>query len=164
MAQETDVLAGAIAQAVESVPGVVEVYPSVAARISRGILGTVENVAAGLRGKSGSSSIEPPRVSVSGEGADQTIDVHIGTDAAIATPDVARAVYDVVAALVHADARIEIQVSRVEWPIPGHTDSPKRAASVDVAESVASSTTINTGRSGAGHVPAAIDAGAQTEA
>jgi hypothetical protein len=159
MAHDNDVLAGVIARAVEDVPGVVEVYPTVAARISRGVLGTVENVAAGLQGKSGVSPLTPSLVSVSGEGSDQRIDVHIGTDATVATPDVARAVYDVVAALAHAEATIEVQVSRIEWPIVAATESPLRAASVDVAESVAASPVTTTDRSGAGHITAAIDSG-----
>lgn len=164
MAHDNNLLAGAIAQAVEGVPGVVEVYPSVVARISRGILGTVENVAAGLQGKSGTASVEPPRVTVSGEGTDQKIAVHIGTDATVATPDVARAVYATVAALAPAEATIEVQVSRIEWPLPAPTESPKLAASVDVAESVAGSTGAGTDRSRISHIPAAIDSGAQTEA
>jgi len=164
MSQETDLLAGVIAQAVEGVPGVVEVYPSVVARISRGVLGTVENVAAGLRGKSPTSSVEPPRVAVSGEGPDQKIDVHIGTDATVAAPDVARAVYTVVAALVHPEATIEVQVSRIEWAMPAATASPKFAASVDVAESVAASTATADGRLGTVRVTAAIDSGTKSEA
>lgn len=163
MAHDNQTLADVIARAVEDVPGVVEVYPSVVARISRGILGTVENVAAGLHGKSGTSSLEPPRVAVSGEGADQKIDVHIGTDATVATPDVARAVFDVVAALAHPHAAIDVQVSRIEWPIPAATESPKLAASVDVAESVAASAPPVAGRPGPGTVAAAIESGTNTE-
>lgn len=164
MAQDTDVLAREIALAVEGVTGVVEVYPSVVARISRGILGTVENVAAGLHGKSGTSSLEPPRVALSGAGADQKIDVHIGTDATASTPEVARAVYAVVAALADTGATIEVQVSRIEWPVAALTESSKLAASIDVAESIAASAGASTDRPGAGRATAAIDSGTRTEA